>query len=60
MISSRGARSTDVNARADRLDLHLVDLRMQDRQPAASGAAHRIGLAKLLHVGDELVQRRVE
>ena len=50
----------------DRADLHLVDLRMQDRQPAAARAEHRVDLAqrvraRVVLVGrQELVQRRVE
>ena len=56
----------------DRADLHLVDLRMEQPEPAAARAEHRVRLPELLdplahpvigrvlEVGEELVQRRVE
>ena len=58
----------------DRPHLHLVDLGIEDAQPAAAGAQHRVDLAQrldprgdpllaraeLLQRGQELVQGRVE
>ena len=67
MRSLHGARGA-----GDRADLHLVDLRVHDPEPAAARAEHRVRLlqradagahalvGRLLLARQELVQRRVE
>jgi hypothetical protein len=56
MISGRGGRGGGLGGPEDRVDLHLVDLRIQDPQPAASGAEHRILLGDLLNPGHQPLQ----
>ena len=60
MISTCGAlpelSCTRRGGAHDRLDLHLVDLGVEDPQPAAAGAEHRVLLVDLLHA----LERRLE
>ena len=42
----------------DRLDLHLVDLGIEDPQPAAARAEHRVLLVDLLHARERLLELR--
>src|SRR5690349_5997222 len=40
----------------NRRDLHLVDLRIEDPEPAAAGAEHRVALMDLLHASEGAFQ----